>query len=368
MAIDSLPQDDEIISPVRASGVPRFTLLLIAGLAAAFVVEIKISHDLSPSPQTLVQLGGLMRPLVLAGDWWRIFTAPLLHADPGHLIGNSVALLIIGVRLEPLIGSRWFAGVFAISAFCGSLLSMLINPPTVVGIGASSGIVGLFAASLLVFHRLPERKAQVRLIAAAAISLAPALLPFLNAAGAHDTPIDYGAHFGGAIGGLVMGYLALCSWPRWESRPDGAVWTALLAGLFFLLAASGLTPITHATAQSGLLIPDFPTERTAILRQMPGLVQKYPHDPRARLSYAGILLTQRREPEAEKQLRAALAETDLLQQFPATVENTVRAMLALVLVDEGKPADGRAVLGSSCADASVNETIRQALATYDLCV
>src|SRR5690348_2563515 len=75
---------------------PAATALVIGWLALVFSVEASIAHvsatkgiDLA----TLVALGGESRTLVVSsGEWHRIFTAALLHADALHLLLNCIAL------------------------------------------------------------------------------------------------------------------------------------------------------------------------------------------------------------------------------------------------------------------------------------
>jgi rhomboid protease GluP len=94
---------------------------LLAVLVAAFVVEGKfavapaVKH--SPSLSTIFALGVLSRDAVtVAGEWYRLFTAPLLHASTAHLAGNGIALVFGGWVLEVLLGRLWFFTLFTVGA------------------------------------------------------------------------------------------------------------------------------------------------------------------------------------------------------------------------------------------------------------
>src|SRR6266567_2652577 len=68
---------------------PWLTLALLAILIAIFAIEnifsITPGDGLSPSVGTLLAMGGLSRTAVLSdGEWYRLFTAPLLHGGPIH--------------------------------------------------------------------------------------------------------------------------------------------------------------------------------------------------------------------------------------------------------------------------------------------
>src|SRR6185437_3136792 len=96
---------------------PWLTFALCGVLAFKFTTEIRAATDftgpLAPGRFSLMALGGLDRTQVFgAGEWWRLFTAPMLHGSLSHLTGNLVALLAAGFLLEPLIGIGWFALVY----------------------------------------------------------------------------------------------------------------------------------------------------------------------------------------------------------------------------------------------------------------
>jgi len=63
-------------------------------------------------------LGGMMGNLVIErGEWFRLFTATLLHGNLEHIIFNGIAFWFAGSVLEKLLGRAWqtpaLAGVFS---------------------------------------------------------------------------------------------------------------------------------------------------------------------------------------------------------------------------------------------------------------
>src|SRR3954470_1160519 len=89
-------------------------LCLIFALGQTFAVDGPISL-FAPSIPKLMALGGVQQLLVRGqGEWWRIFTAPLLHFSTVHLFSNSLVLLLAGWTLERSIGRLWFAAIFVI--------------------------------------------------------------------------------------------------------------------------------------------------------------------------------------------------------------------------------------------------------------
>ena len=87
--------------------------------------------------------------LVWRGWVWMLFTAMFLHADPVHLLGNVMFLLVFGTSLEEQVsGTRWLITYFA-SGLTGSLAFLLVGPLLGQGIalGASGAIWGLLGAA-----------------------------------------------------------------------------------------------------------------------------------------------------------------------------------------------------------------------------
>ena len=334
---------------------PYFTFALIVLLVAIFAVEVAFSLDktgdmLAPSLRTLQALGGLSHEAIFGqGQWWRIFTAPFLHADASHVGFNCLALFLIGRLLEPLIGWRWMAAIFAVSAVGGSLMSIAINPPNLIGVGASGGIVGLFAGALVAVYRIPPGRQQTRLVIQAVYGLVSTLLPFLNGVVAGGK-VDYGAHFGGAIGGVAMSLALLSQWPGELARPKRPNFGATIALVFFVTAVGSIFPIERLYAEQTMLIPFWPSTTDQVMAMAPQLAQDYPHDPRARYANALVLFQKKDSAGAEVELRAGLAEKDILKDaLMPEMEDHIRTMLAAILYDGGNKNEAHDVAGSACA-------------------
>src|SRR5687768_1257370 len=176
---------------------PGVTLAIITVLSAVFAVEAAM--DALDTPETLIAMGALARPAVLAGQYWRMITATLLHGSVGHLAGNVVALYILGMVCEHAFGRAQFVLLYAASAVAGSLLSTIASPGP--SVGASGAIFGLQAAAIVLFrsHRdrllVRDRRIGFVLLIWAAYAVVSGLL----------TPyIDNGAHVGGALGGALV--------------------------------------------------------------------------------------------------------------------------------------------------------------------
>lgn len=161
----------------------------------------------APAQTWLFQNLAQANVLVAAGDWWRIFTAALLHAWDGpflllHIGFNMYLLYVFGPRLEQQVGSPAFAAFYVAAAGGGGLVSYLLGDPNQISIGASGAIFGLLGAWLFVSWKTrntPAGRTQLN-----------RLLLFLgiNVVFGFAVPgIDFLAHFGGLATGLLIAWL-----------------------------------------------------------------------------------------------------------------------------------------------------------------
>lgn len=85
----------------------------------------------------------------------------VVHAGYAHLIANCLALLVFGVLVERNIGSKHTLGLFLVTALGAPLLFTLFVP-SIQLVGASGGVAGLIATSLV----LDTKKAVLTLLGA----------------------------------------------------------------------------------------------------------------------------------------------------------------------------------------------------------
>jgi rhomboid protease GluP len=334
---------------VADPGFPWLTCAILATLIGVFAAELVYgigdwTKALQPTIATLVAFGGLSRLVVQAGEWYRLFSAPLLHGDIFHLALNCVALYLAGSILEGLVGRAWFATIFVAGALGGSLLSLALNPDTLVSVGASGAVMGLFAAMLAASFRFPSGAERTGLQMAAIYVLLPSLLPLASVL--KGQRVDYAAHFGGAIVGAALAFVLLKIWPHDEPHPRwrGVAAAVALAGLvafaYPVLPTIRGYPVAVLRAE---LIPEtqIPQSDELAKARSAELVERYPRDPRGRMIRAGVLLAAKDAAGAERELRAGLAEEQLWRTlFMPDLAMALRTSLALVLaqdrIDEAK--------------------------------
>jgi rhomboid protease GluP len=367
----------EQIAPPQTVAVdltPRFpylTVAIIAVLCAIFAAEIVFGVGpwtgmLQPSIATLIAFGGIYSPLVMQGEWFRLFSGPLLHADAMHLALNCVALYISARILEGLVGRAWLSALFIIGAISGAVFSLVFNPENLVSVGASGAVMALFAALLVLAFHFPKGADRTVLLTNSIYVLVASMVPVTSSGG----KVDIAAHAGGALGGLVVGALLLMIWRRDEPHPRfaGAGAAIGLAGLAaFIFAFTPLPQNYREGLISAAMIPDSETPKNATewRERAPDLMARYPRDPRPRYFRAIDLIDARDMTTAEHELRAGLAEVD----FWRKVINPEFAMhmqvaLAITLADD-RLQEAREVARPTC-DWATGPT-RQLLDENKLC-
>ena len=197
-------------SPEHAEPRPIWTTwVLSALLVLVFIGEM--AHGSSMDPETLYALGALDSGRAIAGDWWRIITAQLLHFGPLHLVANVGALLLLGGFVERRLGTLRYllvyfaAGTMALSGFV-AVVALGFRPHAVL-LGASANVMGVVGAmaAILVRGLLTEgaRVAARPLVTIVLIVLGQAALD-LSVKG-----LSFIGHALGAVSGFVVAGLLL---------------------------------------------------------------------------------------------------------------------------------------------------------------
>ncbi|MQA75440.1 MAG: rhomboid family intramembrane serine protease [Solirubrobacterales bacterium] len=181
----------------RRSNAPA-TYALIAICVAAYLAEMFAGGSSSlDGGGKLIREGGLFAGGVADGEPYRIVTSAFLHAGLLHLGLNMFALYILGVLLEPAIGTARFIGIYAASVLAGSFGALILDPNQLT-VGASGGIFGLMAAAFLIArHRgLDQLASQIGFFVVLNLVFTFSI-----------SNISIGGHIGGLIGGGLAALL-----------------------------------------------------------------------------------------------------------------------------------------------------------------
>ena len=141
------PEENFLVQPKRNSRIRDspsvqiscllILIYLITGIAGGNILSL--NYD-------MFYLLAQVNELVWHGAVWMLITAMFLHANPAHLGGNVLFLLIFGTSLEEQVSRRkWFVTYFS-SGVAGNLAFLILGGNS-VGVGASGAIWGLLAAA-----------------------------------------------------------------------------------------------------------------------------------------------------------------------------------------------------------------------------
>jgi membrane associated rhomboid family serine protease len=174
---------------------------------------------------------------IVGGEWWRLLSSIFLHAGLIHLGLNAYVLWIFGNEIERQIGRVETLAVFLVTGVFAGATSFAFAPGFTIAVGASGAIFGLVGAFIAYnYLRRHHVMAQARLRGALSMLVINLIIGF-------SIPgIDWRAHLGGLVAGLVAGFAVDPSRPVGPRRAFAAV------GLVALLVAA-IALVAFRTAQ-----------------------------------------------------------------------------------------------------------------------
>jgi len=193
------------------------TLICIAQICILITMSqwngLASMHDnpmYGPPATTMVRFGAKDAGLILyRKQWWRLFSPIMLHAGVIHLISNVLIQLRVGGYLNLVFGTPKWTWIYLVSGVFGNMCSCIFLPDS-VGVGSSGALLGMLTAWIVwIVFRWKKIPAQCRtqrncqlfmVLASVAITLGMSFSAY----------VDWGAHFGGAIQGILWGVILLC--------------------------------------------------------------------------------------------------------------------------------------------------------------
>jgi len=174
-------------SPVRV----RASLVLAVGCVLVYGLQRWFDPDLS--------LAAIFSTtLFWAGEFWRLLTANLLHADTHHLVANVLFILGIGALVELALGTTRTAWVMGASAVCAMAASLATGYEQ--ALGASGIAFGLLGAALWLELRCADRLPATWRMPR---RLLLAVLAFAVAGSLVFPGVAVAAHVGGFVAGIA---------------------------------------------------------------------------------------------------------------------------------------------------------------------
>ncbi|PUZ70969.1 hypothetical protein GQ55_2G277500 [Panicum hallii var. hallii] len=197
--------------PRRIDSKKRFwTNVLLAINVLAYIAQVA-------SQGKLLMWGAKINSLIDRGQFWRLATSSLLHANVTHLAFNCFSLNSIGPMVEMLTGPRRFIAVYFSSALAGSLMSYrCCESPAVGASGAIFGLVGAYAVYMW-RHRSyfgNARESLEHIGRVVVLNMGMGLL---------SRGIDNWGHLGGLLGGVAVAWFLGPAWQYQYVAKDGGV-------------------------------------------------------------------------------------------------------------------------------------------------
>ena len=129
-----------------------------------------------------------------------------MHFGAEHLLQNMLILLLIGSRLERIIGGGRYLAVYlgsGLAASAASLFVTLAREPYTVSAGASGAVFGVMGGLLFLILKDIVQKRRYRM---EEIGLSGMLFVIVSALsyGFTTTGVDNAAHVGGLIAGFLL--------------------------------------------------------------------------------------------------------------------------------------------------------------------
>ena len=206
-----------------------------------------------PPAATLVRYGAKETALIkYHGQWWRLISPIMLHAGIIHLVSNVFIQFRVGGYLNQIFGWFNWLVIYLISGVFGNIVSCIFIPSS-VGVGSSGAVLGMLTAWIvwIVFRwkKIPtecrsQRNCQLVIVTiSVVVTLALSFAPF----------VDWGAHFGGALMGLLSAFVMLSS-ELDKKNTRYAVRVIGFIGIFVLYTVS-LYWLVHIVRPSTINLP-----------------------------------------------------------------------------------------------------------------
>ena len=217
---------------------PTLTYTLMGICITVYFLELYIGYALGEKAlENFFLVYGLSLKSVLNGNFVSFLSSIFIHAGPGHIILNVIALYFFGKVVEEHMGRKKMIAIFFLSAFAGEifvLLSSLVGivPASVPTVGASAAIFGLMGAAMLVrpfdFVFYPYL-IPVPLVLVAVIYVLYNIGEFLAVLiTGVETEVSYVSHLGGLLVGMIFGF-------REEGTKRGILILVLIIALMIIL-------------------------------------------------------------------------------------------------------------------------------------
>ena len=180
-------------------GLSMTEALTLINLLVTAVLFLVWRNDYDPQ---LWWLSRLLRNFVGDGRGFPAVLIPMfLHATPSHLFFNMIALLASGSVIEYFYGRWKMLASYIMAGYGGAALSLALREKTVLSVGASGAIFGLYGLALLFLLRHYRRfgaRQRWKTVRIYLPILVLAVIPAIFGG-------DFYTHLGGFLSGCAIG-------------------------------------------------------------------------------------------------------------------------------------------------------------------
>jgi membrane associated rhomboid family serine protease len=155
----------------------------------------------------MIIAGRMDSEAVLNGEWWRTFTALMLHADIQHVAGNICIGVIFASMLSHSIGSGSAWLLIVLGGGIGNALNAVFQRTDHLSVGASTGVFAILGimGGLRAYEHGVLRNFRLNGVWMPLLAIVALLSLF---GGGDDPRTDLSAHLFGLLAGVVLGLLA----------------------------------------------------------------------------------------------------------------------------------------------------------------
>ncbi len=148
---------------------------------------------------------------------WILITSIFLHGSFLHLFYNMFALVLFGLILESIIGTKKFIYIFFLTGLIASIASMFFYDASLGASGAIFGIMGTLAV-------LRPKMAVWVYGVPMPMFVAAIFWIILNFGGIFfPSNIAYASHLGGMISGIIIGFFLRTKFSEKEEKKENVV-------------------------------------------------------------------------------------------------------------------------------------------------
>lgn len=124
------------------------TIVVIHFILFLWINATLFTNGLFPFGDKILMYGVGQTGQIEAGEYWRLVTPIFLHQGTGHVLFNSISLILFGPALERMLGKGKFLLAYVAIGTLANIATTILTGTFYTHLGASGAIFGLFGIYL----------------------------------------------------------------------------------------------------------------------------------------------------------------------------------------------------------------------------